>query len=50
MSKEEMLKKLEEHLLLRNYSKETIKGYMLQVNKQISQASIKNIKSPLDSS
>jgi len=35
MSKEEMLKKLEEHLLLRNYSKETIKGYMLHVNKYI---------------
>ena len=33
MSKEEMLKELEENLLLRNYSKETIKGYILQVNK-----------------
>ncbi len=31
----ELLKELEENLLLRNYSKETIKGYLLHVNKYL---------------
>lgn len=35
MQKSELLKKLEENLLLRNYSKETIKGYLSQINRYL---------------
>ena len=35
MANEGLLKKLQEHLFLKNYSKETIKGYMLHVRKYL---------------
>ncbi len=45
MQKEELLKKLEENLLLRNYSKETIKGYIIHVNKYLDFTKDKEISS-----
>jgi len=43
MQNEGLLKKLEENQLLRNYSKETIKGYLLHVGKYLKFAETKGI-------
>ncbi|MBI2631558.1 tyrosine-type recombinase/integrase [Candidatus Pacearchaeota archaeon] len=43
MQNAELLKKLEENLLLRNYSKETIKGYLSHISKYIDFAKNKGI-------
>lgn len=43
MQNSKLLKKLEENLLLRNYSKETIKGYLSHINKYLNFAENKGV-------